>query len=57
MILSMKIKFERAVDRLETLARYSVFEHGDAARILDKETGEHIGSFEEYSQGKSFHKK
>ena len=51
---SMKTNFERAVDRLETLERYSVFEHGDAARILDKETGEHIGNFEDIYKAKAF---
>lgn len=50
----MKANFEKAVDRLETLERYSVFEHGDAARILDKETGEHIGSFEDIHKAKAF---
>lgn len=51
---SMKTNFERAVDRLEALERYSVFEHGDAVRILDKETGEHIGSFEDIYKAKAF---
>ena len=51
---SMKTNFEKAVDRLETLERYSVFEHGDAARILDKETGEYIGSFEDIYKAKAF---
>ena len=51
---SMKANFEKAVDRLETLERYSVFEHGDAARILDKETGEYIGSFENIHKAKAF---
>lgn len=51
---SMKANFEKAVDRLETLERYSVFEHGDTARILDKETGEHIGSFENIHKAKAF---
>lgn len=51
---SMKLNFEKAVDRIETLERYSAFEHGDAARILDKETGEHIGSFEDIHKAKAF---
>lgn len=51
---SMKINFEKAVDKIETLKRYSVFEHGDTARILDKETGEHIGSFENIHNAKAF---
>ena len=51
---SMKANFEKAVDRLETLERYSVFEHGDTARILDKETGKHIGSFENIHKAKAF---
>jgi hypothetical protein len=51
---SMKLNFEKAVDRIETLERYSAFEHGDAARILDKETGEHIGSFEDIYKAKAF---
>lgn len=51
---SMKNNFEKAVDRIETLERYSVFEHGDTARILDKETGEHIGSFENIHKAKAF---
>jgi len=51
---SMKASFEKSVDMIETLERYSVFEHGDAARILDKETGEHIGNFEDIYKAKAF---
>ena len=51
---SMKTNFERAVDRIEAIERYSAFEHGDAARILDKETGEHIGNFEDIYKAKAF---
>jgi hypothetical protein len=51
---SMKTNFEKAVDRLETLARFGVVECGDVCKIHDKETGEYIGSFENIHKAKAF---